>query len=74
MFDKDGSGAISASEIKDILGGGKKFGNEHIWNDIIKEVDTDGNGEISFEEFKAMMSKLLKNDIEKSALILPSEP
>lgn len=69
MFDKDGSGSISAKEIKEILGQGKKFGNENIWNDIIKEVDTDGNGEISFEEFKAMMSKLLKSDIEKSTLI-----
>jgi calcium-dependent protein kinase len=60
MFDKDNSGAISANEIKEILGAGKKFGNEQIWNDIIKEVDTDGNGEISYEEFKEMMGKLLK--------------
>lgn len=39
---------------------GKKFGNEHIWEDIIKEVDTDGDGEISYDEFKKMMHKLLK--------------
>jgi Ca2+-binding EF-hand superfamily protein len=42
-----------------VLGGGKKFGNENIWADIIKEVDTDGNGEISFDEFKMMMNKFL---------------
>ena len=56
---QDGSGAISANEIKEILGVGRKFGNENIWSDIIKEVDTDGNGEISFEEFKIMMGKFL---------------
>lgn len=46
-----------------MLGAGKKFGNENIWSDIIKEVDADGNGEISFEEFKVMMSKFLSNEI-----------
>lgn len=30
-----------------------------MWDDIIKEVDMDGNGEISFEEFKMMMQKIL---------------
>lgn len=46
-----------------MLGGGRKFGNENIWADIINEVDADGNGEISFEEFKLMMSKFLQNEI-----------
>lgn len=52
--------------MKDILGGGKKFGNENIWSDIIKDVDADGNGEISFDEFKEMMYKLLKNEIQQN--------
>ena len=30
-----------------------------MWDEIIKEVDIDGNGEISFDEFKIMMHKLL---------------
>lgn len=38
---------------------GKKFGNESIWDEIIKEVDINGDGEISFEEFKVMMAKFL---------------
>ena len=67
MFDKDNSGAISANEVKEILGGGKKFGSEKIWNDIIKEVDTDGNGEISYEEFKEMMTKLIGHDVGSKA-------
>lgn len=51
-FDKDGDGKISAKEIKKVLGqGGKKFGNEKIWKQIIKEVDEDGDGFITFMEF-----------------------
>ena len=48
-FDKDGDGKISAKEIKKVLGtGGKKFGNENIWKQIIKEADEDGDGFITF--------------------------
>jgi calcium-dependent protein kinase len=58
LFDKDGSGSISADEVKDVLGIGKNS-DEKIWNDIILEVDDNGDGEISFEEFKLMMQKML---------------
>lgn len=40
-------------------GGGKRFGNEQVWNDIIREIDVNGDDEIEYEEFKAMMEKLL---------------
>ena len=59
LFDKDGSGSISSGEVKSVLGVGKKFGDEKIWDDIIKEVDVNGDGEISFDEFKYMMQKFL---------------
>jgi len=55
LFDRDGSGEITASEIKEILGSGKKLVNEAIFDEIIKEVDVNGDGVISFEEFKQMM-------------------
>lgn len=58
LFDKDGSGTISADEIKEVLGVGKNI-DEKIWNDIVMEVDGNGDGEISFTEFKIMMQKLL---------------
>ena len=58
MFDKDESGSISSEEVKEVLGVGKNI-DQKIWDEIILEVDGNGDGEISFEEFKAMMQKLL---------------
>ena len=48
---------ISADEIKEVLGFGKTLSEEAV-NDIIKQVDANGDGEISFEEFAQMMRKL----------------
>ena len=60
LFDKDGSGSISAFEIKEVLGVGKNI-EEKVWSEIITEVDANGDGEISFLEFKIMMQKLLND-------------
>lgn len=60
MFDRDGGGSISSNEIKNILGVGKKFSSK-IWDEIVAEVDIDGDGEISYKEFKYMMEKLLSD-------------
>lgn len=55
MFDKDGSGTISKEEIKEALGGL----DEKIVEEIIREVDANNDGEISFEEFEKMMNKMV---------------
>jgi calcium-dependent protein kinase len=47
LFDRDNSGSISADEVKDVLGAGRKIDDE-IWKNIILEVDENGDGEISF--------------------------
>lgn len=54
---QDGSGYISSSEIKEILSFGKSVSDEAV-NDIVKQVDANGDGQISFEEFSTMMKKL----------------
>ena len=60
LFDRDRGGTISSNEIKDVLGIGKQF-DDKIWDEIIGEVDINGDGEISFDEFKQMMEKLLSD-------------
>ena len=55
-FDKDHSGFLSPDEIREVLGLTEQ--NEEtskLVNEIIKEVDTNGDGQISYDEFKAMM-------------------
>jgi len=58
VFDKDGSGTISASELKRLLAGGNVC-EDSIWSEIIKNVDSNGDGEIDFREFeKIILSKI----------------
>jgi calcium-dependent protein kinase len=57
MFDKDGSGVISADEIKEVLGFGGNLDKEAI-DMIMKQVDENGDGQISFEEFECMMKSV----------------
>lgn len=55
-FDKDGNGLISPEEIKQILGFGQADGlDEKTVNKIIQQVDANGDGQISYEEFATMM-------------------
>ena len=56
-FDKDHSGYLSPDEIKEVLGlNDNSEETMKLVNDIMKEVDTNGDGQISYEEFKAMMT------------------
>ena len=56
MFDDNGDGEIDADELQGVLG--EDFG---AIVEMIKEVDVDGNGKVSFEEFaKAMMEDITK--------------
>lgn len=57
MYDKDNSGSISPSEIKAVLTAHDAKLPQAILDKIIKQVDANGDGQISFEEF----SELMKN-------------
>ena len=57
LFDKDGGGTIEAAEIANILGQ-NAAADDAVWQDVIREVDTNGDGLIDFEEFKTMLLKL----------------
>jgi calcium-dependent protein kinase len=55
LFDKDGSGTISPNEIRNALG---IESTDKRLNDLIAEIDENGDGEIQFEEFCNMMKRL----------------
>ena len=58
MFDADQSGAISKQELKNFFENSEKKDDE-LWNEIFHEVDADGDGEITFAEFKLAMLKCI---------------
>ena len=55
VFDKDGSGKISASELKGVLGNSGQSDHE-FWEQLVGECDVNHDGEIDFNEFLALMS------------------
>nr|AAV73912.1 calmodulin-like protein [Pinctada fucata] len=61
LFDKDGSGSISAEELGTVMRSLGQNPNEQELQDLVEEIDTDGNGEVDFNEFLAMMAKKMKD-------------
>ena len=59
LFDSKKTGYILPNDVKLILGAGKKL-DEKVWKGIIAEVDTTGNGKISYKEFESLMMKYAK--------------
>mmetsp|Transcript_19156 Transcript_19156/g.24139 ORF Transcript_19156/g.24139 Transcript_19156/m.24139 type:complete len:119 (+) Transcript_19156:75-431(+) len=62
MFDKDGSGNISHSELKSVM---RRFGqnlSDSEVRDMIRSVDIDRNNEIDFKEFVHLMKSRISND------------
>ena len=57
LFDKDNSGSIDADEVSKVLG--KNLAAEDsIWEDVIREIDINGDGMIDFYEFCKMIKTL----------------
>jgi calmodulin len=55
VFDKDGNGFISAAELRHIMTNlGEKLTDEEV-DEMIREADVDGDGQINYEEFVDMM-------------------
>ncbi|KAK9925911.1 hypothetical protein M0R45_023171 [Rubus argutus] len=55
FFDKDGSGYIELGELRQGLADESGETDNDVLNDIMREVDTDKDGRISYDEFVAMM-------------------
>lgn len=59
MFDKDNSGKIDNEEVIELLQGDdlSNLVSKDAISSAMKEIDENGDGEIDFEEFMAMMKK-----------------
>jgi len=60
LFDKNGDGTISSTELGTIMRSLGQNPTEGELQDMINEVDVDGNGTIDFDEFLDMMAKKMK--------------
>ena len=56
VFDKDGNGFISTTELRHVMTNlGEKLTDQEV-NEMIGEADVDGDGQINDEEFVTMMT------------------
>ncbi|KFQ84767.1 Calmodulin, partial [Phoenicopterus ruber ruber] len=56
VFDKDGNGYISAAELRHVMTNlGEKLTDEEV-DEMIREADIDGDGQVNYEEFVQMMT------------------
>ena len=59
VFDKDGNGFISASELRHVMTNlGEKLTDEEV-NEMIREADTDGDGQVNYDGMDIYLIKRL---------------
>ena len=57
-YDKDGDGFVTHQELKDFATKRRLSITDREIEEMIKDADTNKDGKVSFEEYKAMMNKL----------------
>ena len=57
VFDDDGSGQISKEEIKRVFST-KTIISDKVAQEIMEQIDTDGDGQLNFDEFAFLMKNI----------------
>jgi len=65
VFDKDGGGTISRQELGAVLRAFDKNFSDDQLKKIVSKFDVDGDGQIDFAEFLAMMTKQERKDVDE---------
>ena len=60
LFDKDGDGTITATELGTVMKNLGQCPTESELQDMVNEVDLDGNGTIDFPEFLGLVGRMMK--------------
>ena len=69
LFDKDGDGTISTKELGTVMRSLGQNPTDAELNDLIEEVDVDGNGEVDFSEFLNLMAKRMRESETEEELM-----
>ena len=72
VFDRDGNGYISCTELRQIMASLGERMNDAEFEDLIKEVDTDGDGQINYEgeDLIRRLQEMLNGPAEFARMVL----
>ena len=68
VLDMDGNGMVSSQELRWRFTSGSNENiaqlnvNEDFWEKMVQDLDSDGDGNITYEEFRVNMAKVLESE------------